>query len=799
MGDSVTLGNLLYFIKAKNDEFKRVVTETEDKLDGMKKKFDDNSKKMKIIGTAITGISAGVVYGLQKMTASSAASVEELEKMSIQTGISTDKLSKLGYAAKLNKSSLEGLSTGLNFLSRNMRASDLAAQDTKDAFNQLGIEIKNKDGTFRAVDDVLMDIVDRFSKMKDGAEKTALAMKIFGRGGAELVPVLSIGREEFERLGQEAERLGIVLTKDNIAAFAKYKDSLEAVETGLQGVKMQISAEVLPVMQDGIGMLKRILEWLNQLPEPTKKAISNFVLLAATIGMVAGPIMILIGFWSKLKTLVEATNLAAVFRAWAGGAVTASTAMRGLMFSFQPFLVGGAVIIGLMAIFDILNRLAESAKYASMQIANVSDAGELAKAKTEAENSLHFLEQKRKYADKMARLNGDELNPTKGFYSQDWTQQNEADLQAARARLRGIEKRLEDISNPYDSGGAGGGGSFDLDGYLKNLKVSLDAVDQEAQLFGGDIDVTSKKMDLLKSAVVELIKNGISPNSAAIQNLMRQYQSLLNEQQKELDRQGDIQAATDAEAEAWRKRQEQINANIKAQQEFYAMMERSIVMQANSQREAANANAGPSVTDLDLWYDALNQSMKDWDNWGLHLQDVAEATAQGMQQSFSDLFFDAYKGKLDSLRDYIERFLDSIVRAWSDAMSKMLTNQFLSWISSFWPIPGGAGPAGVGAAGIGATAGAAVGFRAAGGPVSAGHPYMVGERGPEPFIPSSNGTIIPNNQIGGANVQVNVINQTSQPVTAEKQSPQFDGDQYVVNVILKDVAQNGPIGRLLRK
>jgi len=42
------------------------------------------------------------------------------------------------------------------------------------------------------------------------------------------------------------------------------------------------------------------------------------------------------------------------------------------------------------------------------------------------------------------------------------------------------------------------------------------------------------------------------------------------------------------------------------------------------------------------------------------------------------------------------------------------------------------------------------GARAAGGPVSAGMPYLVGERGPELFVPRGNGTIVPNNAIGGA-------------------------------------------------
>jgi hypothetical protein len=46
--------------------------------------------------------------------------------------------------------------------------------------------------------------------------------------------------------------------------------------------------------------------------------------------------------------------------------------------------------------------------------------------------------------------------------------------------------------------------------------------------------------------------------------------------------------------------------------------------------------------------------------------------------------------------------------------------------------------------------------RANGGAVGAGRPYLVGERGPELFVPGAQGNIVPNNAMGGANVTVNV-------------------------------------------
>lgn len=86
------------------------------------------------------------------------------------------------------------------------------------------------------------------------------------------------------------------------------------------------------------------------------------------------------------------------------------------------------------------------------------------------------------------------------------------------------------------------------------------------------------------------------------------------------------------------------------------------------------------------------------------------------------------------------------------------------------------------------------GGMAGGGYVSMGSAYLVGEKGPELFVPKTSGTIVPN---GGASVQVNVINQSSQPVDARASKPTFDGRQFVTNVILQDLNSNGPLRQAL--
>jgi hypothetical protein len=87
--------------------------------------------------------------------------------------------------------------------------------------------------------------------------------------------------------------------------------------------------------------------------------------------------------------------------------------------------------------------------------------------------------------------------------------------------------------------------------------------------------------------------------------------------------------------------------------------------------------------------------------------------------------------------------------------------------------------------------------RANGGPVGAGRPYLVGERGPELFVPGAQGNIVPNNAMGGANVTVNVDASGSSVEGNADQASQL-GKAIGIAVQQELVKQKRPGGLLAR-
>jgi len=110
----------------------------------------------------------------------------------------------------------------------------------------MGITVTDAEGQLKSTGDVLMEMADYMEQETDATKKAAMAKTLLGRGGAEMVPFLEQGSGAIKEMGEEAERLGIVLTQDNITAFKQYQDSVDRMKSSFSGLKMQVATSVLP-------------------------------------------------------------------------------------------------------------------------------------------------------------------------------------------------------------------------------------------------------------------------------------------------------------------------------------------------------------------------------------------------------------------------------------------------------------------------------------------------------------------------------------------------------------------------
>lgn len=153
-----------------------------------------------------------------------------------------------------------------------------------------------------------------------------------------------------------------------------------------------------------------------------------------------------------------------------------------------------------------------------------------------------------------------------------------------------------------------------------------------------------------------------------------------------------------------------------------------------------------------------------------------------MQKSMEDAFASIIDGS-QSAGDAFRTMIRSMIMEW---MKAAVIKPFVSSLFSSF-LPG----------------------RASGGPISAGQPYMVGERGPEMIVPSQSGMVIPNHALGGSgggssNVVVNVIEDSSRAGQTEQRN---EGGKTIIDVmvdtvkksLISDIGQGGEFNRAMSR
>lgn len=194
-------------------------------------------------GAAVTALAAGTAIALRGYQ----TEVDKIAKMSRSIGIPVDELSRLKHAAELSGSSLEGVAIGVKKFSKEL--SEMATMTTGTAaraMRAMGISVNDAAGNLKSMDVLMGEIADKFATYEDGAHKTALAMAIFGKSGADLIPMLNGGSKALRDMKQEADDLGITLDGKTAAATEHFNDNITRLMRLKDAWLNKINETVLP-------------------------------------------------------------------------------------------------------------------------------------------------------------------------------------------------------------------------------------------------------------------------------------------------------------------------------------------------------------------------------------------------------------------------------------------------------------------------------------------------------------------------------------------------------------------------
>ena len=200
-------------------------------------------------GAAIAG--SAIVAGLGAIVKKSIDAGDELFNLQAKTGVAASALIGIGNAAKLADVDVGTLGKGITKLNINLVKAAEGNEDLARKFQALGVDVKDANGQVVPADKALKQIADRFADMPDGAQKAAAAVALFGKAGADLIPLLNEGAASMEKFTYK-------VGEDFAARSDLFNDTITELGIKTQGFGLELTDALLPALQS-------ILEVFNDL------------------------------------------------------------------------------------------------------------------------------------------------------------------------------------------------------------------------------------------------------------------------------------------------------------------------------------------------------------------------------------------------------------------------------------------------------------------------------------------------------------------------------------------------------
>jgi hypothetical protein len=271
------------------DKAKKTVSSA---MDSIQKAADSAANALGLIGIGLSGVAIGA------FVKSAIDAADKLDDLSKKTGLSAEKLSGLTFAFKMSNVEIETMQKSFVMLSKNV-------VDNEDAFIALGISVKNADGTYKAADVIFKEVATFFAKMPDGVLKTKLATELFGKAGAELIPILNSGADGIEEMTNRAEELGLVISTDATKASEEFKDQLDTLQQQMIAITVN---GLTPFIKSASELIESLMK-LPKLLEENKTALMIWSAIIIAPAIVIG-IPALVAGLSALAAGVVAVGLA---------------------------------------------------------------------------------------------------------------------------------------------------------------------------------------------------------------------------------------------------------------------------------------------------------------------------------------------------------------------------------------------------------------------------------------------------------------------------------------------------------
>lgn len=398
-------------------------------------------------GVAAAGVAIGTVFVRNAMNA-----IDALAKTADRLGMTTEGLARMRYAAEQTGVAANTLDMAMQRMTRRIAE---AANDTgvaKDALKELGLDAKalaqmRPEEAFHAIADAMRGVTSQ-------SERVRLAFKLFDSEGVSLVNTLDLGAEGLRAMGEEADALGLSLSRVDAAKVEQANDALTRIRRMIDGIANRITVHLAPYIA---GVADLIAHWGLE-TQGFRNIIDNT--MATAIRMTGR-------FSDVIEVVIRGINIGKVAQAQFGYAVVEAfrLAVRGV-----TALSDGVTGLTNLAIRGINALRQELGREALPELKGLGESGFVQSVEEAAAAARSYLRQVGEEA-------GNVFAPLPSSKIEEWIEQVRS---TADATAEEFATRLADRANLMEQ--FGGGGDDELsDKEKKALERERELLEQRLQ------------------------------------------------------------------------------------------------------------------------------------------------------------------------------------------------------------------------------------------------------------------------------------------------------------------------------
>ncbi|NKE71252.1 phage tail tape measure protein [Candidatus Manganitrophus noduliformans] len=335
--------SLILKIGAQFDGLKSGLQGALGEYNGFLKGLGDGKQILGAVSVAIAGVGAAALG----LATSAANTGDHLIGLSDKTGISVEQLSLLKFAAEQNKTDIDKLAVGMTQLAKNMNEASDGTGKAAEIFKELGIDVKDVDGSLRPVNEVMLDLADAIAGMQDPAKQSAILMELMGKSGIDLASFMKQGGQTIRETTEAARGMGLEMSGNSAKAGAAFLDNMSAITTVVGNLGTQLGASLLEplaeitaiILQAIIPAAKTMTDWFKELDSDTKKWIVGI----SALGVALGSAVVAIGAVTTAVGLFGGAFTGGL--AILGAVVTALTGPVGLAIAGVAAAITAAIVV----------------------------------------------------------------------------------------------------------------------------------------------------------------------------------------------------------------------------------------------------------------------------------------------------------------------------------------------------------------------------------------------------------------------------------------------------------------------